>query len=336
MGKDKNGVMGGVTSGAFREVPWHGLGESRNNKGEVVGIKTPITDDVRTGRDLLVTAGLDWTVEKRTLQELGLLQEDADQYAAIIRTDKQRILGMHSEKYGEVQNELLGQYTDVIMKARGDAFPVSAVELWGGKVVFLVIEFRDMVKVVRKDGDTGKDGDTMSRYMGVYTSHDGSYPLAVKYMNNLWVCQNTFTPWNAQTGFMIRHTRNANDIAVSAIKSLEEMMTSFDQFDLEINRLLDIDATKRTLTQQVIPAVIGSRPSDAGRSQSMYDTAWDAIVAEWNEKTRGETAFDAVMAVQGYEQHRSVIRNNSRDVASIRRLLRDDFPLTAKAVSAFA
>ena len=63
---------------------------------------------------------------------------------------------------------------------------------------------------------------------------------------------------------------------------------------------------------------------------------WDAIVAEWNEKTRGETAFDAVMAVQGYEQHRSVIRNNSRDVASIRRLLRDDFPLTAKAVSAFA
>ena len=238
MGKDKNGVIGGVTSGAFREVPWHGLGESRNNKGEVVGIKTPITDDVRTGRDLLVTAGLDWTVEKRTLQELGLLQEDADQYAAIIRTDKQRILGMHSEKYGEVQNELLGQYTDVIMKARGDAFPVSAVELWGGKVVFLVIEFRDMVKVVRKDGDTGKDGDTMSRYMGVYTSHDGSYPLAVKYMNNLWVCQNTFTPWNAQTGFMIRHTRNANDIAVSAIKSLEEMMTSFDQFDLEISRLL--------------------------------------------------------------------------------------------------
>ena len=110
----------------------------------------------------------------------------------------------------------------------------------------------------------------------------------------------------------------------------------FNEKEVDELMVLDIDATKRTLTQQVIPAVIGSRPTDSGRSQSMYDTAWDAIVAEWNEKTRGETAFDAVMAVQGYEQHRSVIRNNSRDVASIRRLLRDDFPLTGKAVSVFS
>jgi phage/plasmid-like protein (TIGR03299 family) len=333
MGYDQNGVLGGVTSGAFRVAPWHGLGESVNSKGEVVGLKTQISDSVRTGDELLVTAGLNWQVEKRTLAELGLTQQNADQHAAIIRTDKQSILGMHSNKYGTVQNEVLGQYTDVIMQARGDAQPVSAVELWGGQVIFLVIEFRDMVKVVRKDGD---ETDKMTRYMGLYTSHDGTYPLAVKYMSNLWVCQNTFTPWSADTGFTIRHTRNASDIATAAIKSLEGMMTSFDQFDLEINRLLDIEADKRMLTQRVIPAVIGSRPSEAGRSQTMYDTAWDGIVAEWNEKTRGETAFDAVMAVQGYEQHRSVVRNNSRDVAAIRRLLRDDFPLTAKAVSTFA
>jgi len=333
MGYDKNGVLGGVTSGAFRAEPWHGYGESRNSKGEVVGTKVQISDSVRTGNELLVTAGLDWRVEKRTLADLGVTAECAEDHAAIIRTDKNRLLGMHSDKYGEVQNEVLGQYADVLFKARGDAFPVSAVELWGGQVIFLVVEFRDMVKVVRKDGD---HTDKMTRYMGIYTSHNGSYPLAVKYMNNLWVCQNTFTPWNAHSGFVVRHTRNASDIATSAVKSLEQMMVSFDAFDVEIQRLLNKEADRQTLTRQVIPAVLGGRPTDAGRGQTMYDNAFDAIVAEWDEKTRKETAFDAVMAVQGYEQHRSVVRNTTRDIAAIRRIMDDKFPLTSKAVSVFA
>lgn len=332
MGYDKNGVLGGVTSGAFRAEPWHGFGDSTNNKGEVVGTKVQIPDTVRTGRELLVTAGLDWRVDKRTLSDLGVTAENAEEHAAIIRVDKQRILGMHSDRYGEVQNEVLGQYADVLFQARGDAFPVSAVELWGGKVVFLVVEFRDMVKVVRRDGT---DADKMTRYMGIYTSHDGSYPLSVKYMNNLWVCQNTFTPWNADTGLTIRHTKNAKDIATSAIMSLEMMIKSFDEFDLEIQRLLDIPMRVGEFQRNVIPSVIGQRPTDSGRSQSMYDNAFDSIVAEWNEKTRFETAFDAVMAIQGYEQHRSIVRNTTRDVAAIRRLMDDKFPLTEKAVAFF-
>lgn len=333
MGADKNGVAGGVTNGAFREAPWHGFGNATNSKGEVVGTKVQIGDNVRTGKELLVTAGLDWKVELKTLDQLGVRLDCADEHAAVVRTDAQRILGMHSDRYGMVQNEVVGQYVDTILKSRGDAFPVSAVELWGGQVIFVVVEFRDLVKPVRKDG-TAKD--EMHRYMGIYTSHNGRYPLAVKYINHVWVCQNTFTPQYGETGFVIRHTRNAGDIAVEAGRSLERMLTSFDEFDREIERLLNTEASKRTLTQDVIPAVIGKRPTDSGRSQTMYDTAWDNIVAEWNDFTSQSTAFDAVMAVQGYEQHRSVVRNATRDVAAIKRILDDKFPLTKKAIEVFA
>lgn len=333
MGYDKEGVLGGVTSGAFREMPWHGFGDSVNNRGVVVGTKVQIGDHVRTGKHLLIEAGLDWQVEKRTLADLGVTAECAEQHTAIIRTDKNRLLGMHSEKYGEVQNDVLANYVDVLLHARGDAQPVSAVELWGGQVVFIVIEFRDLVKVVRKDG-TGDD--KMTRYMGLYTSHNGRYPLGVKYMNQLWVCQNTFTPWASHTGFVIRHTRNAGEIAASAVKSLEGMITSFDAFDKEIDRLLTIEMDKSQFKSKVLPAVIGKRPNDEGRAQTMYDNAFDLIVAEWDSNTRQETAFDAVMAVQGYEQHRSIIRNTTRDMAAIRRLLDDNFPLTNKAVAQFA
>ena len=72
MGLDKDGVLGGVTSGAFRVAPWHGLGESRNAKGEVVGRKALISDTLRDGNELLVTAGMNWEVEKATLADKGL------------------------------------------------------------------------------------------------------------------------------------------------------------------------------------------------------------------------------------------------------------------------
>lgn len=337
MGYDKDGVKGGVSSGAFRAAPWHGLGASVNSKGEIVGMKVPITDDIRTGRDLLIAAGLNWQVEKRTLADLGVDLEGASDIAVITRPTadptKRRLLGVHSDRYGEIQNDIVGQYVDAIMQHRGDAFPVSAVELWGGKVIFVVVEFRDLVKVVRRDGN---EKDRMTRYMGIYTSHDGSHPLAVKYMNQLWVCQNTFAPMNANTGFVIRHTRNGSQIAAAAAQSLEQMLTSFDTFDQEIDRLLATEANKQMLTRAVIPTVIGERPKDTGRSQTMWDTAFDAIVGEWNDFTRGETAFDAVMAVQGYEQHRSTVRNNSRDVSTIRKILTDAWPLTQKARKVFA
>jgi hypothetical protein len=333
MGKDKEGVLGGVTSGAFRVAPWHGLGDSVTSTGEVVGRKALISDSIRTGGELLATAGLNWSVESATLDRLGLDLAGSNDHMAVFRGDTRQLLGIHSPKYGVVQNDVLGQYVDEILSVRSDARPVSAVELWRGRVVFLVIEFQDEVRVVRKDGSSD---DKMTRYMGLYTSHDGSYPLAVKYMSQLWVCQNTFTPWNAETGFVIRHTRNASDIATAARDSLGLMVTSFEQFDAEVDRLLAIDANRRDLTDRVIPRVLGVRPTDEGRAQTIFDNKFDAIVAEWETNTRAETAFDAVMSVQGFEQHGSAIRGTTRDVASLVRVMRDDFPMTRKAVSVFA
>lgn len=332
MGLDKEGVLGGVTSGAFRTEPWHGFGESKNGKGEVVGVKRPIPESVRTGRELLVTAGLDWEAEKHLLSDL-LPNIGAEDYSVVTRGDTGRILGIHSDRYGLVQHGVLGDYAEAIMETRQDAFPVSAVELWNGKVIFLVLEFGDEVKVVRKDGDSK---DTMTRYMGLYTSHDGSHPVAVKFMSTLWVCQNTFTPWNAHTGFTVKHTSNASDIAKDATDALRLMTTSFATFDEEVARLLAVPADRRTMTDAVLPRLFGTRPSDEGRGQTLYDGKWESVLAEWTENTRQETAWDAVMAVQGYEQHRSHIRNTTRDVASIGRLLGDDFPLTKKAHALFA
>jgi hypothetical protein len=326
-------VRGGVTNGAYRQAPWHGLGESKNSKGEVVGRKLQIVGDPRTADEIMDLGDYRWAVTPKLLSELGLTLGGADKVKLIVRDDTQTILGVHSEKYGELQNDVGAGFVEEILRTRSDAQLMSTTELFGGEIIFAVIDFHDGVQVTRRNGEKT---DQHTRHMGVYWSHNGQYPLGVKYINHEWVCRNTFTPWNAKTGIVVRHTRNAADIAANALLAVEGMMTAFDAFDLEVERLIQTEATKQTLTKVVIPTVLGTRPEKDGRSQTMYDTAFNGIVAEWGEFTSAETAFDAVMAVQGYEQHRKTVRNNPRDVATIRRLLRDDFPMTAAAAGVFA
>lgn len=330
MGADIDMVEGGVWSGAFRTTPWHGVGDSVNGKGEVVGTKVLIPADVRDGRTLFTIAGLDWKVEEATLDTLGVNLERADRFKAIIRTDKNRILGMHSDRYGALQNmDDVSPFVDTILRLRGDAVPASAVELWGGRVLFTVIEFTDLVKVVRADGG---EKDKMTRYMGIYWSHDGTHPLSVVYMNHLWVCQNTFTPLRSDSGLVVRHTRNASQIAASALQALERMVQTFDAFDAELEELLDIEYSRSQMVGLAVN-LAGDKPEKEGRALTMWENRVDGMIGEWSEYTRQESAFDAIMAVQGYEQHRSTIRNTTRDVASIQRLMRSDFPLTRKAMA---
>lgn len=331
MGLNKEGVLGGVTSGAFRTEPWHGFGNSTDSKGKVVGVKRPLGDE-RTGRELLITAGLDWSAVQTNLGDL-LPNEGASDFSIVTRQDTGRLLGIHSDSYGLVQHGILGDYAQAIMETRADATPVSAVELHGGKIAFVVLEFSDEVKVVRKDGT---DADKMTRYMGLYNSHDGSHPVAVCFMQTLWVCMNTFTPYNSVSGFKVKHTSNADSVAKDATDALRLMTQSFASFDDEVARLLAIPATTTTLTGAVLPSLFGNRPSDEGRGQTLYDNRYDEIVAEWKENTRQESAWDCVMAIQGWEQHRSHIRGTSRDMASIGRLMKSDFPMTKKAHALFA
>lgn len=331
MGMDVEGVEGGVWSGAYREVPWHGVGESKNTKGEVVGLKVQLPNDrVVRGEELLQLASLDWSVKLTPLSEV-LQVPGAAKHALVQRVDNERVLGAVSARYGVIQNTILGAYTDAILDERSDARPVSAVSLWGGEVVFVVIEFPELARNIRSDGSGGEE---MSRYMGVYLGHNGQHDLAAVYMNTLWVCQNTFTPWTAKRGLSVRHTRNGQAIAEAARETISQMTRQMQEFDIEINRLNAIKVGPVKF-ERALPKFIGPKPKGQGRVVTTWENARSCIISEWQEKTAHETAFDAVMAVQGYEQHSRSIRNNPRDVSTIARLIGNRWPLTGKAAAVF-
>lgn len=333
-------IAGGVSAGLYRKAPWHGVGEVKDNKGRTLGIKKPLDSDPREPTIIRALADLTWEPQEISLSELDPRIISSQKMLA--RPDWPQLgdlydLGVHSDKYGTLTNEIGVDFVAEILKWRDDAKLRSCTTLYGGKIIFAVIEFHDGIQVTRRNGE---QTDKNTPYMGVYWSHDGSHPLGVKYMRHEWVCENTFTPWNAETGLVIRHTRYAEDRARDALMAVEGMVRAMSAFDVEIQRLLNIGIDEHTMKRTVMPAVIGPRPTDdtkgAKRAQSNWDDRFNAIVGEWREYTDQETAFDAVMAIQGYEQHLQPTRGGGRDVKTITRILRDNYPLTVQAAGVFA
>lgn len=340
-------VLGGVSAGIYRQAPWHGMGEITATDGTVIGVKRPIEDDIRTRITMATLADLEWEPQEVKLSDIspGLVSDRKILIRAGWPTIGQRFeLGVHSQKYGVITNDLGLSFIEEILKQRPDGKLQSVTSLYGGKIVFGCVEFRDGIQVTRRNGEKT---DSHTPYMGVYWSHDGSYPLGVKYMRHEWVCENTFTPWNAETGLVVRHTVNADSIARTALTAIEGMMTAQDAFDIEIERLLNIEMSRFEFKQDLKAHVIGSQPmpnvklTDKGvstntRNVTNWENRFEAIVKEWDEYTDKATAFDAVMAVQGYEQHRQTVRGGGRDAKAITRLMRDEFPMTAAMANALA
>lgn len=349
-------VLGGVTAGTYRQAPWHvkvkGQPEQVTDKqGRLLGVKRPLEFDLRTVSEIGAEADLLWEPKELSFNgaTISVLDKD-DPWAApentTIVSDKKMLvrpnwpskglsfeLGTPSETYGTLTNEVGLSFVAEILKHRPDALLRSATTLYGGKIVFVVVEFPENVQVTRRNGDTK---DMHTPFMGIYWSHDGSHPLGVKYMRHEWVCENTFTPWNAETGLVIRHTRYADDRAKDALRAISGMMKAQDQFDLELRRLIEAEITKDDF-RSIVRGTIGKRPNPVdAKKQALvaYDKKFEAIVAEWKEFTDGATAFDAVMAVQGYEQHRQEVRGGGRDIKTITKLMRDNYPLTAAAAKA--
>ena len=340
-------TLGGVTAGLYRKAPWHGTGEVKDGNGRHIGEKRQLHDDVRHISTIKILAGLDWEPRSINLSDL----QEGESGTNIVSSRQLLVrdgfpkpydafdLGVHSGKYGVISNDQGLSFAEEIMKHRSDAKLQSVTTLYGGRIVFAVLAFHDGIDVTRRNGEKT---DKNTKFMGIYWSHDGSHPLGVKYMRHEWVCENTFTPWNAETGLIVRHTLNASDRASDALRAIEGMMTAQDEFDKEIQRLTQTPllADVRNFTRQLI----GDRPAEtktksgklSDRAGINWDKQFEAITAEFKEYTDRESAFDFVMAVQGYEQHRQTVRGGGRDVKNITRILRDDYPLTAAAAQLFS
>lgn len=321
------------------KVPWHGLG-------------TYVGDSEITGKEMLLRAGLDWTVTKEKLE--AVIGDErlsvADRYA-LVRSDTRTVLGVVGERYTVVNNDAAFGVPDVLVE-EGKIGYHTAGSLKGGRIVWSLAKMHGDLGVDLLDGST----DVIERYLLFTNGHDGRHPLVVGVTPIRVVCNNTLNfalgrGLKAET--RIRHTAGAEDRIAEAHNLILGVEKAYDGFRETANRLaasrLDkagfrdfagewLDSTKRLVST-----------SPANDREALVDELLDAPSAETERKRKarrakvvdellgyfekgagnhGETAWDGYNAVTDWIDHHA--ERKRRGAASIEKLE------TAFARNAFA
>lgn len=325
MGADSKGVMGGVTSMvASRFTPWH---YSYNQD------RVKLTDlDITSGRQGLVLAGCDWGVNKVSLAEFMPDHDGAQDHHLLMRSDNGAVLGVHGERYTGIDNFVLGDLADaVLLAAPGSRIPSTGSLYDPGKVVWILIE-------LPASGAKLGGREVHEKYVLLATSHDGSMALTARSTRVRVECMNTMSMAMAgsRADYVIRHTTNALSYVEEARRSIGVATANSEAWDHAIEELIDTPMDEHDVYQEALPTLLGDRPAEEGRSKTMWDQRFDAIVdcyeADHNDAIM-DTAWGFVNAVNEYEEWGVKPRGQETHERQMAMMLSGSYDLTKKALA---
>jgi phage/plasmid-like protein (TIGR03299 family) len=161
---------------------------------------------------LLTQANLDWAVESRPLITSGENPIESE-HIAIVRTDTNKILGVHKSSYTAYQNSEMAEILDRISGKMG--LPLHRGGYFGeGQKTFIQLKTTD-----HKLGT-----DEIKGYLTCVNSFDGSTSLAFGHSNVTISCQNTFFASIKDLNNKVRHTASMHGRVDLICLQIEEVL----------------------------------------------------------------------------------------------------------------
>lgn len=320
------GILGGIDTmmAADRLVPWHY--DSNKERVKLLDMK------IESGRQALTVAKCDWRVKLTDLATYLPDHEGADDFFIVEREDRAAVLGVHQTRYKEIQNEVIADLADAVIEAAKGSHILTAGSLYGGKVVWMLVELPDSGIIL-----AGRE--THKRYVLIVTSHDATIPLSIRSTRVRVLCMNTMSMavGGSRAEYVIRHTTNALDYVEEAKAGLRAANANELAMDATIERLIDTELSGDDFMVDIVPQIMDrDRPEKDGRSQTMYDEKFAAIMAcydaEHNEAIV-DTAWGAVNAVNEYEEWGITPRDQEQHERQMGMLVKGQYPLTRKALA---
>lgn len=207
-----------------QERPWHGLG-------------TEVPADIST-EDMLVMAGLDWSVSQRPLyypkEADSKIMKRAHGKYALLRDSDNKLFDITGERWNPVQNrDVIDFFREFV--TQGDMTLETAGALKGGKFIWALARLGEDFKI-------GKD-DQFANYLLLMSPHQVGYALIAQYTPVRVVCANTlslalggsflFKPGKDFSGFRMTHVRKFDDDAKADAKAAlglaHEQITEFQE-----------------------------------------------------------------------------------------------------------
>lgn len=274
-----------------RKPAWHGL-----------GVMTP---DALSSRDAIVQAGLDWTVSTKELETTDGI--DVPNYYATVRDTDRSVLGVVGNRYTPIQNLECFDFLDTVVDDSNAKYE-TAGSLYDGRVVWLLLNLNKPVQV---------DDDVTHNYLLLTNSHDGSSALKGLTTPIRVVCANTLRLAidGKNNGFSFKHTSNLSGKVAQARATLTRAYDYVDNFQLEMERLLDTEVTNEKFEEIMtdvmpLPAPTSENVSVITRINNNKATI-EKLFNEPEFDTHKNTGWAFINATSNFEQWVSAIRGNA-------------------------
>jgi len=200
----------------YGEAPWHGLGQK--------------LDAPATAQEAITAAGLDYEVQLTPIATYDGLTIEGRR--AVVRYDKQEVLGVVSDRYVPVQNRQAFGFLDAVVADGGLRYHTAGA-LGKGEKVFLLAKLPGHIRVKNSD-------DLVDKFLLLANSHDGSTALRVYFTPIRVVCQNTLALAERRSqgqGVSILHKGDLQAKIKEAQQVLGFAARFYDDAEERINRL---------------------------------------------------------------------------------------------------
>lgn len=282
------------------KTPWHGIG---------VALKAP-----PTAEEAIQAAGLDWMVEKRPLFTPRRNKNDLAEvpgFSAVVRKDKQRVLGVVGKTWKPLQNCDAFKFFDPFIEA-GAADYHTAGSLRDGQQVWVLAKLAgDPLQVVK--------GDDVEQYLLLSNAHDGKAAVSVRFTPIRVVCANTLSMAesdDASPYLRIRHAGNLKQTLEKVQEVVDVTHRTFaatlEQYKFLASRQVqnihkfvldvlnvpdDAEEPPRSL-DNIVNLFEHGRGQDIPKVRGTYWAAFNAVT-EWTDHHRGRDATRLAQAWYG-------------------------------------
>ncbi len=306
-------IVDGVASMAYNVnggTPWHGLG-------------VPV-DGQQDAETMLRIARADYEVSLRPVfvqDDDGNFVEVPERFATT-RFDHDGTLvpfEVMKKRYHVVQNsEVLGKALQVVGASHGMAVVETLGVLRDGRQFFVTIDLGTLVI------DPLGVSDTISRYLLVHTSHDGSAPITYSNTDIRAVCANTvrFGKTTARSTFKARHTPNVDDALAEARQVLNISVEWGENFKETAEQLLrrEVKPNSRSV-DLVLDALWPVADADTDRKRDNRDALVGNIRGRYeNSRNAGKVGYNGwgfYNAIVEYLDHGRDASPEARALASM-------------------
>lgn len=274
--------------------------------------------------ELLLNAGLNWSVTKEPLQTASGLVTD---HIAIVRDDNQAILGVHKSGYEAFQNQMMAEL--LLTLSQNADLPIHKAGLLGnGSKVYIQL----------KTDNLNLGNDQVRGFLTAVNSFDGSTSFAFGHSTLTISCMNTFFGAYRQLDAKVKHTKSMQ-VRIENLIRASELIRAEELKNFELIRKMASAPITREMVAETYATMFNVNVEElANKSQEISTRTMNNIhrfqTATATELTTKEnTLWGLFSGVTRYTTHMLAEKEESKMFGSIATKERHLFTEFTKAVA---